>query len=235
MPTTIEPFFSPSFIKKLVVGVLLLNLLVYTGTSYSLYLNWQQKEADIVTTTSNIAGLLENTISGIFGKADTVLKEVVDVAKSARLDSTFMANYLKRHSSMVPEIDSIVIADKDGFLLNGSEINGITPINISDREHFTLVRDTTEEKLFISNPYQSRISKQWRINIGRRFNRPDGAFGGVENPLPGCRVNIITSKTIPNMLECCGERFVDCPLYLNKLACSDPDLSEINNKTRSLT
>lgn len=40
----------------------------------------------------------------------------------------------------------------------------------------------------------------------------------VSHPLVGCRVNVITSQTIPNILECCGDRFKECPLYVNELA-----------------
>jgi hypothetical protein len=38
----------------------------------------------------------------------------------------------------------------------------------------------------------------------------------ISQSLPGCRVNSITSQTIPKILECCGERYTECPLYLNK-------------------
>ena len=179
MPPEIESFSSPSYIKKLIFGIVLLNLLVYTGISYSLYLSWDQQQARLVATTSNIAGLLENTISGIFSKADVVLQEIVYMIEGDQIDRALLTNYLKRQSSLVPEIDSFVIANKDGYLVNGSEISFTTPVNISDREHFKLVRDNPEKKLFVSLPYQSRVTGQWRINIARRINRHGGAFDGV--------------------------------------------------------
>lgn|GEM_PF-5845457 len=40
----------------------------------------------------------------------------------------------------------------------------------------------------------------------------------VAQPMPGCRVNKITSQTIPDILECCGDRFAECPLFKNKQA-----------------
>lgn len=38
----------------------------------------------------------------------------------------------------------------------------------------------------------------------------------ISQPLAGCKVHEITGKTIPDILECCGNRFADCPLYRNK-------------------
>jgi len=40
-------------------------------------------------------------------------------------------------------------------------------------------------------------------------------------PLPGCKVQVITSQTIPQIIDCCGGKFKECPLYLNELACSN--------------
>ena len=40
----------------------------------------------------------------------------------------------------------------------------------------------------------------------------------ITQPLAGCRVQVITGQTIPQILECCGDRFAECPLYRNKLA-----------------
>lgn len=39
----------------------------------------------------------------------------------------------------------------------------------------------------------------------------------LKHPLAGCRVQVITSLTIPAILESCGERFTECPLYRNEL------------------
>lgn len=50
----------------------------------------------------------------------------------------------------------------------------------------------------------------------------------VTQPLPGCRVHEITSQTIPEILECCGDRFSECPLFMNKLA--DKTRSELITK-----
>jgi len=40
----------------------------------------------------------------------------------------------------------------------------------------------------------------------------------IPQALPGCKVQVITGKTIPAILECCGDRFAECPLYINKIA-----------------
>ena len=43
----------------------------------------------------------------------------------------------------------------------------------------------------------------------------------VTQPLAGCRVQVITGQTIPQILESCGDRYTECPLYKNRLAEGD--------------
>ena len=43
----------------------------------------------------------------------------------------------------------------------------------------------------------------------------------LAQPLPGCRVSRINGDTIPQILEHCGARYAECPLYLNKQAEAD--------------
>jgi hypothetical protein len=40
----------------------------------------------------------------------------------------------------------------------------------------------------------------------------------LDTPFAGCRVQVITSKTIPNILEYCGDHYRDCPLFRDRHA-----------------
>jgi signal transduction histidine kinase len=70
------------------------------------------------------------------------------------------------------------IIDEDGELVSSSQVPFV-PDNLKDREHFLVHRDHDSGQLFISKPVLGRSSGKWAIQMTRRINKPDGAFGGV--------------------------------------------------------
>ncbi len=51
--------------------------------------------------------------------------------------------------------------------------------NFSDREYFIHHQATADRAIFIAPPVKGRATGGWIIPVSRRFNRPDGSFGGV--------------------------------------------------------
>lgn len=74
--------------------------------------------------------------------------------------------------------NQVGIIDAKGIYIS-SNLPMTPGLDLSDREHFKvhLAADSTD--LFISKAVLGRASKKWSIQLSRRINGKDGAFGGV--------------------------------------------------------
>ena len=73
---------------------------------------------------------------------------------------------------------AIGIVDENGDLMASSQVP-LRKINNRDLEVFQAQRDTVTDKLVIGKPLIGRASGQQLIQISRRINKADGAFGGA--------------------------------------------------------
>jgi len=75
---------------------------------------------------------------------------------------------------------SMLVLGPDGRVLASTQSPNPEPVSMADREQFRVHQQNSNVGLFISRPYQSRLTRgEWSIAISRRLNRPDGSFGGV--------------------------------------------------------
>src|SRR3546814_6496864 len=49
----------------------------------------------------------------------------------------------------------------------------------ADRSYFQTHAEHPHAGLYIGPPLKSRITGQWTISVSRRYNKPDGSFGGI--------------------------------------------------------
>lgn len=84
-----------------------------------------------------------------------------------------------REGMIISQIfNQLGIIDETGqYIL--SNLPDFKKVFLGDREHFKVhvAKDTRE--LFASKPVLGRASGKWSIQLTRRINKPDGAFGGV--------------------------------------------------------
>ena len=82
-------------------------------------------------------------------------------------------------AATAPYLGSILVEDARGDVLLDSSSLVPRSFNYADRAYFKAQSTTPELGLFISEPLQSKTDQEWVVNLSRRYNKPDGSFGGV--------------------------------------------------------
>jgi signal transduction histidine kinase len=138
---------------------------------------------------SNLGTVLAEQTSRTIQSVDLVLQEVQ--AHVAALDPSspeafrtqldgeptqqFLAGLLRN----LPQAEVITLVDANGSLLNWSRDQQVQPLDDSDRDYFTWLREHNDSGAFIGIPVNGRVSGKRIMSIARRINGPNGAFLGL--------------------------------------------------------
>lgn len=175
---------SPAtFIKRLVTGVLLLNLFVAGLAGLSLQQSRVQYQEHAANATQNLSHALEDELTGIIEKHDIALLAVMDEYqrqhRTGNVDGEAINAYIAQMLTRLPRLEALRVADSRGAIAYGSGIMAGSHTNISDHDFFIQLRDNPSTGLIISKPLLGRISQKQVVAFARRLNHPDGSFAGV--------------------------------------------------------
>jgi len=90
-----------------------------------------------------------------------------------------LAHTVERGVVQSDTLVQVSIIDEHGRLSATTSKWDARPIDFSDRDHFRVHAQSTDDSLYISKPVFGRISRKWTLQITRRLNHPDGSFAGV--------------------------------------------------------
>jgi diguanylate cyclase (GGDEF)-like protein len=174
--------------KRLPLQLLTILFLVTACVSIVALMGWQiwssraiqMSEGEV--TTSNLARSLAQHAEDTITEADTVLiglqeRMEIDGARPEHL--TRLKALLKRHVQELPQLEGLFVYDAEGNWLTTSYSAAPSGKNNSDREYFKQHLVAAESGVHIGRAIRSRSSDNWIIPVSRRFNLPDGRFGGV--------------------------------------------------------
>ena len=176
--------YSPDgFKKRLGLTVILLNLLVYSLASVSLYNSRNNYEKRAAITTQNIASILEHDIDGTIVNINITLlavkNEVEGQIAQGGINKESLNRYIIRQHSYLPSISALRMTDSKGDIVYGTGLTSGVVVNIADRDYFKFGQSNSKGEIFISKPILGRVTNKWVINIARRVNNPDGSFAGI--------------------------------------------------------
>ena len=171
------------FLRRLLLGVVFLNLTAIGFGSVSLYSSYRENIQAAELRTRNLAEAADKAISALVDKIDVALRNVAD-----ELEQQLMAGgineersnaFIGRQLRRVQDIDGIRVANARGDAFLGPGTGQGPHASYADRDFFATHRDHADAGLIVTKPIVGRISRKWVLSFNRRFNYPDGSFAGV--------------------------------------------------------
>jgi diguanylate cyclase (GGDEF)-like protein len=140
----------------------------------------QLQEMNVAT--ANLARAMAQQADDTFKEADVAL---VGIAERVRTDGTSEKALQRLHGILVlrqqelPQLNGLFVYDENGNWIATSASVPLKKFNNADRAYFIFHRTHADLGLHIGTPVISRSSGKYVIPLSRRFDRPDGSFGGV--------------------------------------------------------
>lgn len=170
-------------IRRLALGMVLLNLFVFALAGVLLSYSRTQHQNRALITTQNLVQVLEHDITNTFDKTDLALQTIVDEINrqhdSGRINGAILNALIARQQQRLQVADGLRVANASGDVIFGTGLEQGERPNVSDRDYFVALRDNPTAGLVISRPVTSRLNGKLMILIGRRITYPDQQFGGI--------------------------------------------------------
>ena len=163
----------------LLLGLVVVNLMVWALLAYSLYESRLHHEQRARTETLNITNALDQSVERIDLALRTVVDELEHQLAQKGINEKDANNFLERHQQRTPELEAFRVASADGLVFLGKGVVKQDRVSWADRDYFIYHRENAEGKLHFRKPRLGRVAKQYIVNFSRRYNYPDGRFAGV--------------------------------------------------------
>jgi diguanylate cyclase (GGDEF)-like protein len=131
---------------------------------------------------ANVARAMAQQADDTIKAADTALADLVERLETEGQGDKAVARLQKQMQAQVanlPQLVGLFVYDENGRWLVNSRGQLSQAYNNADREYFIYHRTHAGRLPHVGEPVISRSSGRWIIPVSRRFDKPDGSFGGV--------------------------------------------------------
>lgn len=147
-----------------------------------LYYLWNDGIERAQLLTHNLSQSVEQDIAGLVHNIDVALQHSADeIARhhtEGRPNKEAITRFLARQQELLPGTDLLRATDADGLAVYGVGIPQ-APASVAQRDYYRKLRDDPNAGLVISEPVVGKISQKWIWLMARRYDLPDGSFGGL--------------------------------------------------------
>jgi signal transduction histidine kinase len=152
--------------------------LLWAGIGLTLWHDRALAEQGAMKESANLARTFEESITRTVEAVDQTLLFLRDEYQEHQA-SFLQQTWAENHSFLNDLHLQISMADRDGKAI-WTNLGPLDPaIDISDREHFRVQKESKDDLLFISRPVIGRQSNKWSIQFVRKLLAPDGSFDGI--------------------------------------------------------
>ncbi len=140
--------------------------------------NIRQTEIVTETTARSMAEQAGNTIK----TADTIAASLVERVEAEGTGPEARVRFHHLMTSLaaaLPAVHEMGITDKSGNAIVKSLVADPHGLNYAEREYFRFHSTHADREPFIGQRIKSKIDGTTNITVTRRYNNPDGSFGGV--------------------------------------------------------
>lgn len=157
-------------------GILLLCI-IWIGLFFKIQAERQLEIDRAYKDTARFARAFEEHIIRTFMGADQVLISF-KYQYEKEVQGIDVPRYVREQKIVGQLVLQLSVVNENGDSVASSQVPFISA-NIKDREHFLVHKEGDARELFVSKPVLGRVSGKWSIQMSRRINKQDGAFGGV--------------------------------------------------------
>lgn len=167
--------------------LLLLNLLLLALVVALVVLSQTASRRNFVerasVATENLSTTLTQAIEAEIDRVDIGLRNVLLDLESehavGKLDPAHVESLLGQQLELLPQLESLRIADAQGVVRYGRGVEAAGHVEIGDRAFFVGARDAGPMGPVVAGPVLARVSKKWVVVVARAWRAQGGAFKGV--------------------------------------------------------
>ena len=143
---------------------------------------WRAREAalvDVQGEVRNLASSLAQHAGRTVESVDLVLSGVVDRLENGMPVDAAFKRFLERRVMDIAQVRHLAVTDAQGDWISDSVREPPAPVDSRDRASVAWHRDHPDRVLHLGEPIVDQETRTASIPLSRRWNKPDGSFGGV--------------------------------------------------------
>ena len=128
--------------------------------------------------TASLARGYDESTKRLIGEADQTLLSVRAFYRAMGPNFSLQA-WAKSQTSPNRLVPQVALIGPTGWLIGSTYNPHPKPVDLSDRPHFIVQKDSSQDHLYISVPVLGRVTGKQTIQLTRKLLGPDGSFQGV--------------------------------------------------------
>jgi PAS domain S-box-containing protein len=171
-------------VRRLLVGLLLLNALAGCWVALDLFDSHQNHERQAQVASRNMAQALDQSVTASAEKINLLLFSCTDFLEDRlrtrhALSAQEVGAFFHQQQERIPELAGLRATDANGVVAFGDGVKPGETARWNDRSFFVALKADPVSSMHVSDPLIGKITRRWVVPFSVRYNDADGKFAGV--------------------------------------------------------